>query len=137
MANFNYTHKDFDVCFRNVIGEKTLDINDFGLNSTCYDVLEKIEYDIVENNINMNEDIIKTYGFQNIDTFKEMFCRAHLWNNYIYSEHDKSLRDFLTHYYTKAKHFHPNANIPSPKENGNILEYLKSFKIVWLISIGW
>jgi len=138
MANFIYTKSDLNKDLVTVFGGPDLNIENFGLEDIDYFKIDELEFNITQskNIIDINDDLVRQYGFEDIDIFLDYFCRAHLWNNYLCLK-KQTLRDFLKFYYLKARKYHSYENIPPPQYEGNVLEYLKQFRPEWLLSIGW
>ena len=142
MANFVYSSADLDHPLCDVLGGPGLTLGSFGLDSNKYCVVANVDFDAVEKRLQINDVIVKKYGFANVKEFMDCYCRCHFWNCYdIYSRNkDKgkeTLREFLMFYHDKAARFHPNDNIPIPPDDGNMLDYLKSYDPNWLLSVGW
>ena len=137
MANFNYDESNLYKPLKFVIGEN-LTIEEFGLTTQDYLKVDEIEFHLghLDKNAEITDDLVQAYEFRDLANFKDLLCRAHLWNNYCVRI-QKTVSEFLIHYRIKAAKFHPNDDIPNPSTNGNLLDYLKSYKIAWLISIGW
>ena len=128
MANFEYSAKDMDRLFIDVIGQD-LKMSSFGLSETDYKKIENMDYYLTE---------YKT--FDSVDftvEIMDLYARCHIWNNYTFQTEDITLRQFLDHYHTKVQRFHPTAVVPKAAPNGNVLEYLKSFMPEWLNTVGW
>jgi hypothetical protein len=146
MANFIYTNVDLQRQFVDVIGCPGLNFESFGFDSDTFLRVENLDFDAFKLTIQINDDTVKSYGFLGMEEFMDYYCRSHIWNNYKFSINDDELSDeienktlhaFLYFYYDKASRLFPNENIPVPPNNGNILDYLKSYKSEWLLSIGW
>ncbi len=138
MANFIYTKSDLNKDLVTFLGGSDLNITNFGLDDIDYFKISELEYYVTQskNLIEINDDLVKNYGFDDVKVFLDYFCRAHLWNNYICLK-NQTLRDFLRFYYNKARKYHSYENIPVPDYDGNVLNYLKQFRPQWLLSIGW
>jgi hypothetical protein len=135
MIDFDYTFYDLDKDIKDVLGND-LEITQFGLSELDYVKVDKIEFELSQNKAILDDDLIKNYGFVNMNIFMDYYCRAHLWNNYS-TNTNKTIREILKFYYNKAKKYHALDNVPEPTPDGNLLHYLKQFKIKWLISVGW
>jgi hypothetical protein len=136
MANFIYSHSDLDRPLVDVIGGPGLNLESFGLDQDKYSKVEQVDYDLFEKKEKINDDFVKLYGFTSFEDFMNCYCRCHIFNNYI-SKNKNSLYEFLMLYYSKALRFHHNDKIQFPPTNGNLLDYFKSYKPDWLLSIGW
>ncbi len=136
MANFDYTKDDLFRSFNDVMGEN-LRVEDFGFSSSDYLRVDELECHLTQlNNIEITDTLVKKYNFEDVGNFMDVFCRAHLWNNYkMFPE--QTIGEFMMNYHIKAARYHKNDNIPIPSSDGNLLTYLKMYEPTWLLSIGW
>lgn len=143
MVSFTYTAADLDRGFEEVLGGPGMSLGEFGVLGWEYEAAAAVDFDAIEENGDkVTEDLVQKHGFKDIADFMRAYTRGHVWNGYHYNMATKenkkeTLRGWLMHYYSKAKKFHPADNVPFPPNDGNMVDYLMSFKPEWLITVGW
>jgi len=140
MTTFSsFTQDQLDLPLSDVLGGQSLALEDFGTCNEEYENAHDADFDTVIMGKQMNDDTIKLYRFQDMQHFMNAYARAHLWNRYKYKEQgsDPTVRTILMGYYEKTKMLFPASNVPVPPNDGNIIDYLKSYDFEWLVGYGW
>lgn len=137
MEIFNYSHDELDIPFKDLYDGFDGPF-DFGITDDDYQRAEDVDFKYFEEwNETIDDELVQSMGFEDIQDFKYVYAIAHIYNNIKSNNGNQTMRDMLQFYYNKASRFFPDEEFDTPPENGNLLVYLLSFDLKHLFVIGW
>lgn len=131
-SSFSFTVSQLDERMVSVFGSASFE--KVGINRKTYQLCE-----MVDNNFNdtwerqVNKTYLGYYGYENIDDFKEVYAKAHLYNSLRFAP-EKTIREFIEMYSRKVKRFF-GRDVDCNKTN--LFEFLMSFSVEELFCVGW
>jgi hypothetical protein len=111
---------------------------DMGISKSLYQVCELIDTNYHEMwNKHLHMGILQYYGFDSIDTFKNIYARCKLYNAIRFNP-QQSIEEYLSWHSTKVRlHFGRKLIIEKQQGRIDILDFLLSMSIDELMCVGW
>lgn len=132
MSSFAFSSSHLDVSIGSVFGAASYE--KVGISRKTYQLCELVD-------INYNEgwekkiinQFLAYYGYNNVDDFKEVYARAHIYNALRYSP-EKTIKNFMDVYVQKVERFH-SRKVDCDKSN--LIDFLMSMSLEELFTVGW
>lgn len=133
---FAYTAADLNKSLAEFFGPGR-PMEDFGLDSEKYTQCFEMDNDLfLKTCAAPTDEAARSYGFRDLEHFKDVLARCHIWNEYTSSQPDTVMR-CMTWRFDKVSRYFPRHGLCAPAAEGDILEFLKKFKVEHFITIGW
>lgn len=140
VMNFNmpFSAADLDRPIRSVFQKMPID-------PVIESAAERVDYAYSESwGENITDELVDSLGvFKGIDEFKAVYARCQAVHSVAYPDPDgdpvgETLGEYLTFYRDKAHRFNPSVPLPDiPENGGDLVEFIESFTVYQMLSVGW
>jgi hypothetical protein len=117
---------------------KCRSFEDIGISKSLYKICELIDQNYHEVwNKNINMGFLNYYGFDSLETFKNIYARARLYNAIRFNP-QQSIVEYISWHQTKVRlHFDKKVSVKKNNGSFDVLEFLLSMSIDELFCVGW